>query len=96
MMRAWRAAHPLKAAFAHLRSNARQRGITFALSLEEFASFCERTDYLTRKGCLETDALQVDRIDASRGYEPGNITVLTLSENAAKGNVEKFLKRAWR
>lgn len=32
-----------------------------------------------------------DRIDATRGYEVGNIQFMTRSENIAKGNRERYL-----
>lgn len=88
-MRIWRAENPLRAAFSNLRTNARKRGVVFALTLAEFEGFCERTGYLERAGREQRSDLQIDRIDHTQGYTLGNLQVLTLTENAAKGNQER-------
>lgn len=74
--------------FNALRNNARRRGKEFNLTLEEFRSFCQVTDYLALKGKTKFD-MSVDRIDNNKGYHLENMQVLTLSENGIKGNIEK-------
>lgn len=73
--------------FRHLRKSARRRGLEFTLTLEQFREFCRATgfDAPRKPGPRTGDSLSIDRIDPSRGYVPGNIQVLTLAENAAKG-----------
>lgn len=93
-MQAWRAANPLAAAFANLRSSAKTRGVAFTLTLAEFTEFCQRTGYLDKKGNRDPEALQVDRVDCTRGYAADNIRVLTLAENGKKGQREFYIHRA--
>ena len=81
--RAWRAAHPARAAYDTLRTHARQRGKVFALTLAQFLAFAEQTGYVEGKG-IEPHSLSVDRTDPTRGYEPGNLGCLTLADNSAK------------
>jgi hypothetical protein len=70
-----------------LKQNAKRRGKEFTLTLEEFKTFCERTGYLDLKGKKGTSA-SIDRIDPSKGYELGNIQVLSLSDNARKAHTD--------
>ena len=88
-MRNWRESNPLKAAFAHLRNSAYARRKAFALTLEQFATFCERTAYLSTKGPFGF-AATIDRIDAARGYEIDNLQILTRSENSIKQAREAY------
>jgi hypothetical protein len=73
--------------FDILRSNAKRRGKDFKLTLEEFKLFCEDTSYLKLKGRSAKSA-SIDRIDPEKGYEYGNIQVLTLAENSAKRHID--------
>ena len=75
----------MKAAYASLKSSAKERGIEFAISLEYFSAFAIRTKLLTGRG-RSRDAWHVDRIDNSKGYVEGNLQVLTASENVSKEN----------
>jgi hypothetical protein len=83
--RAWRAAQPMRAAYADLRDSAAARGIEFSLSFEDFERFAIASDYLRRKGPF-ADSLTVDRIDNLQGYVPGNIQALTRAANSRKRN----------
>lgn len=85
----WRAENPRKFAFNNLRDSARRRNIVFTITIEEFRAFCESTDYVAQRG-TQAHCLQVDRIDAAKGYTIDNVQVLTTSENAAKGNRERW------
>lgn len=82
-MRAWRAAQPLRAAFATLRDHARARGIEFVITFEDFERFARETEYVERTGPF-AQCLTVDRIENDRGYVPGNIQALTRAKNAEK------------
>ncbi len=84
--------NPLVYAYKTLRSNARRRKHPFTLTLEQFEVFCIETGYLARKG-RNPDSLTIDRIDARRGYEVGNLQVLTLIENVRKQNEEASSRR---
>lgn len=66
-----------------MRSNAKRRNKVFTLTLEQFKQFCEETDYINKRGKTGKSA-SIDRIDNNKGYEIGNIRILTLSENSAK------------
>jgi hypothetical protein len=73
----------MKAAFQNLRTNAKRRGKLFAITFEEFAIFCQRTQYLTNKG-KRKDSFSIDRKQNHLGYTLDNIQVLTLSQNTIK------------
>lgn len=87
--RRWVANNPAKAAYKALRGSANRRKIPFRLSFAQFLVLCEKTGYLLSKGC-EADKLHVDRIDHLKGYEDGNIRVITCRENVIKGNKERW------
>lgn len=88
--RMWRANNKLIASYRALRDHASYRGIEFALSFDKFSKMAEKTSYLDNKGTTRY-ALQVDRIDACRGYVDDNVRIVTTSENAAKSNKERYL-----
>ena len=87
MMRRWRSKNPLKSAYAQLKESARKRRKLFNITLPQFAEFLAGTDYLERAG-KSAESLTIDRIKNHLGYEPGNLQILTNSENASKGNRE--------
>lgn len=69
--------------YSLLKQNAKHRGKEFRLTLDEFKQFCSETNYLELKGKTAKSA-SIDRIDHTKGYEIGNIQLLTLRENSAK------------
>tara|TARA_Y100000034_G_scaffold29728_1_gene36129 strand:+ start:10756 stop:11262 length:507 start_codon:yes stop_codon:yes gene_type:complete len=75
--------NPSRYYFDHLRNNAKNRGIEFHLTIEEFRKFCAETDYLDYKG-KKAGNLTVDRKNPKKGYSYNNIQVLTLSQNSRK------------
>jgi cobalamin biosynthesis protein CobT len=79
----WRFKHPVEYAYSNLKNRAKQRGIPFEISLQDFKSFCHKTQYIAGKG-RTANSLSVDRIDQSKGYVKGNLQALTLSENVKK------------
>lgn len=87
----WRMLHKKKGAYATLRDHAKERGIKFTISYDYWHGI---TDAYIRYQCDTLsggDVLTIDRVDATLGYEPGNLTVLTMDENRMKGARERFL-----
>lgn len=78
--RIWRANHPVEYAYGNLKSRAKQRGHEFTITLEEFRKLCEGTGLLANRG-RNGHNLSVDRIENHLGYVPGNLRVLTISQN---------------
>lgn len=75
-----------------LKKSARKRGLPFTITLEYFKELVSQTDYMEKKGRKE-GSLNIDRIDGSKGYEPGNLQVIEKEENLFKYYaVEKPLK----
>ena len=91
LMCRWRANNPHQATYKRLQHDAQKRGIPFLLSLAEFREWSNETGYLDKKGRLAGD-YHVDRIDSLRGYELGNIQLLTVSENCGmKARKERYV-----
>ncbi len=80
--------NPLVYCYGYLKQNAKRRGKSFELSIEEFKQFCEETGYLELKGKAGNSA-SIDRIDPSRGYSLDNIQVLSLADNSRKAHDDK-------
>jgi hypothetical protein len=76
-------ANPYNYVYGQKKFRALERGIKWNISLDEFIDFCEKTNYLALKG-KSADSASIDRIDPNKGYEVGNIQILTLSENTKK------------
>ena len=81
--RKYRAKYPLKAWYDTLKMNAKRRGKSFTLTLEQFSEFCKRTGYDEHKG-KTANSLSVDRIKDHLGYSIDNIRAITLRENTLK------------
>lgn len=65
-----------------LRDRAQRKGLTFDLTFEWLADFCERNGY-------DPYWHHIDRISCAKGYVKGNLQVLPSGENIAKGNRER-------
>lgn len=78
-----KAANEVKYAYDTLRRNARRRGKQFEISLEDFAEFCAKTQYMAGKGVFR-ESLTIDRIDPTRGYVKGNLRAIPNGENVRK------------
>jgi len=74
---------PVRYCFNRKKNNARTTRIEWKLTLEEFREFCEEHNYLERTGKLATSA-SIDRIDPGKGYEKGNLQILSLADNNRK------------
>lgn len=68
-----------------LKYNAKRRGKPFSLTIEEFAQFCEESNYLALKGKHKNN-MTIDRINSSLGYEIGNIQIMRHGDNSKKQN----------
>ena len=77
--------NPLKYTFYKRKYRAKEREIEWNLTLEEFKEFCDETNYMELKGKMSHSA-SIDRIDPSKGYEKGNIQILSLGDNTRKKN----------
>ena len=73
----------MRAAYANLKTHAKERGKFFDLSFDDFQTFAVRLDYLSKRGTA-SDGFHIDRIDETGGYTPGNIRLLTNRENTKK------------
>ena len=80
--------NPIKYIFHKKRHRAKERGIEWNLTLSEFKQFCEENNYMELKG-KKAGSASIDRIDPNKGYEVGNLQILTLAQNSAKMHEDK-------
>lgn len=91
-VRLWRANNPVRAIYNAVKNKARRRRIPFGLTIEFFEELCHETGFHLATG-RSGEALQLDRIDALRGYFDDNVQVLTAVENRDKSNTEETRSR---
>jgi len=77
----WKESDPFGYAFAKLKFRAKERGHEFKLTLLEYKQICHVSGYIEGKG-KTGESLSLDRIDPKKGYEIGNLRVITLSANS--------------
>lgn len=87
----WRKRDFKRAAFANLRDHAKGRGIEFTLSFERFVQITDESGYWDQDAESHGDRLSVDRIDITGPYADSNVRIITVSENVAAGNRERWL-----
>jgi hypothetical protein len=85
----WRMKSPKRSAFTALRDHAVARGLKFTITYDYFLGLTDALGYWSGDGVPT-----IDRIKVERGYEFGNLTVISMSENVAKGNRERHLPAA--
>jgi len=85
----WRMQSPKRSAYSTLRDHAKARGLAFTISYDYFLGVTDALGYWLGDGVPT-----IDRVKPELGYEPGNIAVLSLSENVSKGNRERHLPAA--
>jgi len=78
-----KASNPVRVAYTSLKYHAKERGKEFSLTLEQFKEFCIKSNYLNCKG-IEKHSYHIDRIDETKGYEIGNVQLLTNVQNVRK------------
>ena len=79
---------PMRRLFRNLKASAKRRGKGFGLTFDVFAEAALAAGYLLRSG-REKHCIHVDRIDARRGYEAGNIRFISCQENSRKAYIDK-------
>ena len=89
--RRWRNNNPKKSAYRSLKDHAAGRRIEFKLDYYYFLGVMDAAASWDFEAESRGDMVSIDRIDASKGYVHGNIRVVTVSENVAKGNRERYL-----
>ena len=70
-----------------MKQKAKQRGIDFSLTLEEFFILCRNTGYLEKYNRGQN--MTIDRRCNFQGYHFFNLQVLSNRKNASKGNSHK-------
>lgn len=83
--RRWRINQPELNAYRTIKDRAARQGKPFNLSLEVFLQLCRDHNFHELQG-TGNDDLQLDRIDARRGYEDDNVQILTGLENRVKAH----------
>jgi hypothetical protein len=83
LSRQQRAKDPVRYVWSYLRSNAKRRGVHFALPLDWFRDFVAQNGYMEGKG-RTAQSLSFDRRDSRKGYIPGNVRVITIAENSRR------------
>ena len=89
---------PIKSMYNNAKSNAKRRGITFTITLEEFTSLCLSTETcpvfdttlvyscVTNDGKANDNRASLDRIDSSKPYVPGNVWLISWRANRLKSD----------
>lgn len=72
----------MKARLAAIRDRANRKGIPYDLDLDWLDSFLTCNGY-------DPKTHHIDRISALGGYTKGNLQLLLISDNIAKGNRER-------
>lgn len=74
---------PVRYAFNNIRNRAKQRGLAFTITLEQFRQFCIKTRFIAGKG-RSSESYTIDRIYNGVGYHIDNIQVLRKCDNVRK------------
>lgn len=82
--RDYKSRHPIRYLYNIKKQRAKERGIAWAWSFEDFRDFVKATGYMEKRGRLQA-SMTIDRIDPRRGYAADNVQILTHSENSSKG-----------
>lgn len=91
--REWAEKNPEKYLYGNLKGNARRRGKVFTITLEQFKEFLKEENYLERVRGRGKHCISVDRVDNSKGYEPGNLKAVTVSDNSIKRNYVDYFRQ---
>lgn len=81
--------YPLKRFFRNLKSSAKRRNIKFTITFEYFLSVIPYS-FSIDKGRFKNNST-IDRIDNEKGYEIGNIQVMSKSKNSKKYHYQKLI-----
>ena len=88
-MRRWRALQKKTADYCTLRDHAKARGIKFLITLDYWRGLVDAFGFYSKGD--DEEVLTIDRVNPTRGYEEGNMRVVTVSVNGYKSNRERYL-----
>jgi|DEB0MinimDraft_6_1074348.scaffolds.fasta_scaffold47078_2 hypothetical protein len=99
----WRKNNPIKHMVIRARCRARDKGIEFSITHEDVEKlthcpvFGTELNYEPQPSAFSHNAASLDRIDNSKGYVPGNVTIMSLRANTLKRDasveeIEKLLE----
>lgn len=80
---AWKKANPIRVLWLAKKHRAKERGIAFTLTFEQFKEICETTEYHEYTGRGKGFA-SLDRKVNEPGYTEGNIGIMSVGANASK------------
>ena len=75
--------NPIRIAYTSLKGHAKERCKEFNLTIEQFKVFCIESNYLNCRGIAKF-SYHIDRIEETKGYEVGNLQLLTNIQNVRK------------
>ena len=78
-----RLADPVRYAFNNLKNRAKQRGVLFTITLDQFREWCTKVTYIGFAG-RSSESYTIDRKHNDVGYHIDNIQVLTKRDNIIK------------
>lgn len=87
--RRWRALNPETNDFNNLKTHAKARKIEFTITIDYWLGLTDA--YCFYKKNDDNLVLSIDRVDPTKGYEPGNLRVVSLAVNGHKGQRERYL-----
>jgi hypothetical protein len=70
--------------YNNIKNRAKQRGIDFTITLDQFRKFCYKVNYSGYAAGKATDSRSIDRIDNTKGYIEGNLAVVSIGYNVQK------------
>lgn len=74
---------PVRYAFNNLRNRAKQRGVIFTITLDQFRDWCTKVIYIGFAG-RSSESYTIDRRYNDIGYHIDNIQVMTKGKNIKK------------
>lgn len=89
-MRRWRALKNKTADYCTLRDHAKARNIKFIITLDYWRGLVDAFGYYDAPD-EDNELLSIDRVDPTKGYEEGNMRVVTITRNQWKSNIERYL-----
>lgn len=79
----WDKNNPIRRTYRDIKSSAVRRNKSFTVTYEYFEAWVIENRYMELKGTGSHD-YTIDRIDDTKGYEPGNLQILTNRDNVLK------------
>lgn len=85
---------PCRHCYRHLKGSAKRRNKVFTITFEYFEQWCAETGYIEKRG-RKAGYFTVDRIDDTKGYEPGNLQIMEHTANTRKQYIDKWLMQKY-